>query len=203
MNEQLIDRIAKLKAEVARSSSPSQGLARVEKQYRRLRTLFVTTVVLLTVAVCAIARDTPKSNEISTTRLVVTDADGRTRAEISTNASGPFLRLYDASGTARLVVSILKDMPNVTLANSKGLGVVNLAVQSYGSGLVLADNQGALRAQLDVGEDGPRLYLEDKKGFSATVGNFYFSDDPAKNKKSVAASIVLAQKDLGRIWSAP
>lgn len=94
-------------------------------------------------------------------------------------------------------------MPNVTLANSKGLGVAVLAVPSSGPGLVLADLQGTLHAQFDVGEDGPRLYLEDKKGFSATLGNYYFSDEPAKNKKTTAASLVLAQKDLGLIWSAP
>lgn len=185
-----------------------ERLAKIEAQYKRLKTPFVVAVliVVLTISFGAIAvamPDAQRASQLSTTRLVVTDTSGKMRAEIATGPTGPFLQMYDDTGTPRLTLSIMKNVPNLTLRNSKGFGAAMLGVQSYGPGLVLSDIQGALRAQLDVSDDGPRLYLEDKNGFSATVGNYWFGDDSTKNKKSVAASIVLAQKELGRIWSAP
>ena len=40
------------------------------------------------------------------------------------------------------------------------------------------------------------------RGFSATLGNYYFTAEDAKNQRTISASLVLANT-LGPIWQAP
>jgi hypothetical protein len=96
-------------------------------------------------------------------------------------------------------------MPAVTLGNEHGVGVAVLGAPATGPGLMLYDQYGIPRAQFDVGENGPRVYLEDGRGFSATLGNYYLvgDADAAQNKKSIAASLVLAHSSTGTIWQVP
>jgi hypothetical protein len=156
-----------------------------------------STIALLT------SCNTQKAREISTGRIILIDENGKTRAEMVVTPDGPALKLYDASGKPRLVVGLVHDAPAVTLGNASGVGVAVLGAPATGPGLMLYDQHGSPRAQFDVGEDGPRVYLEDQEGFSATLGNYYFTADGAKNKKTIAASLVLAHRSLGTIWQAP
>ena len=180
-----------------------ENLYKAERRNRRLNALLFLLSALIGVLALLKSRDSRKAAEFSTSHLVLTDGTGKTRAEMVAASDGPSLKLYDTSGKTRLAVALVNDIPTVTLGNADGIGVAAFGAPATGPGLMLYDQAGFPRAQFDVGESGPRLYLEDRKGFSATLGNFYFVDDAAKNKKTIAASLVLAHRTLGTIWQAP
>jgi hypothetical protein len=178
--------------------------ARIEKLERANRRLQLAGVAVLILAAAGLlsANRHSKSEIIEARQFLLRDARGQARGGLIVTAEGPALELYDASQKLRLNLSISGDMPNLTLKDGNGTGVLVLADVPAGPGLMLYDRLGNPRVQLDVAKSGPRLFLEDEKGFSTTVGS-YFTGDPKTDEKLRAASVVLAQKDLGVLWRAP
>jgi len=172
----------------------------LEKANRRMRYLGVAALTLATVVLLSAQSRNPRTLEAE--HFILKDAKGKMLGGLLATDDGPALEFYDANGTLRVNLSVFHGVPNLTLKDANGTGTAIFADPPSGPGIMLYDRSGNPRAQLDVGKSGPRLYLQDEKGFSATVGA-YFTGDPAKDEKLRAASVVLAQKELGVLWRVP
>ncbi|MCP9468921.1 MAG: hypothetical protein NNA31_02860 [Nitrospira sp.] len=133
----------------------------------------------------------PDRRMIATERLIVTDRDGKARAQLAVSEEGePRLDLADKSGKSRLTLALTKeDGAEVRLNSKDGDPRVRLAVLSKGEprldltmerdGRVLASlglspegwpelrlkgKEGTAEATLMFVDGAPRVFLEDKKG---------------------------------------
>lgn len=108
-------------------------LEKLEKQNKRLRRIGVISLVLL--STLTIAGVAAPNRTIEAEKLVIKDANGRTKVELSSSDAGPDLRFLDEVGTVRLSIGIYAGAPNVTLFNQDSKQVATLVSDDTGSQL--------------------------------------------------------------------
>lgn len=105
-------------------------------------------------------------NEVTTTKLVLTDAAGGTRAILSVvEGFGPSLVLYGENGKAGAAVAFPPEGPTIALYDRNGQLRTRLAaIEGSGPSLVLSDAKRRPRVQLSTVGEVPQLILLNDAG---------------------------------------
>ena len=126
-------------------------LARLERQNRTLRRVFIAiaTLAALVVAPTLTGADDKASGaatleRVSTKRLEVVDAAGQPRIVLDTTGNRPALQILDSAGTPRVIVALTKkDAPMVSLRSPEKRSQLTLiAPKGQGGHVVLFDKEG-------------------------------------------------------------
>jgi len=157
-----------------------------------------------------LAQDEP-SKVIEAERFVLRDAQGRMRAELSTNfAPLPLLLFYDERGERRTTVGqhavlvagpddsyvmLSPDEVQITDANGDRLRL-------NPDSLTISEDDGSFVSI--AGGDTPRIEIIDEEGFQAVLGSTGTVETrTGKTNQTSAASLILFGKDKKVLWSAP
>ena len=162
-------------------------------------------------------------SEVVTERVVLVDADGRTRATLRMSEGVPSLILYDTDGTVRAILRVSAEGPALHLLGSKTKAGLELTVGEAGPDVSLFDASGKRRLTLDVSRflpdapDAPGLMMCDPNGAPTLVLKslenspsvcLFDSSNPDGNTsvqivmESEGPSLVCV-KDGRELWSAP
>lgn len=111
-------------------------------------------------------------SEVATEKLVLVDADGKTRASLCMPDGVPSLILHDAEGNVRAILRVSADGPSLHLLDSKTRTGLELTVGEDGPDVALFDANGKQRLTLKVNrfESGvPSLSMRDPNGAASVV----------------------------------
>src|SRR5882672_6791106 len=84
-------------------------------------------------------------SEVVTERVVLVDADGKTKATLCLSERGPELDLYDEDGNRRAILGVSAEGPFLALYNAKTRERLELIVDKSGPGLGMLDADGNAR----------------------------------------------------------
>ena len=153
----------------------------------------------------AAAPETPKS--ISAESFILKDSNGKVRAELSLDGSGPSLKLRNQAGVALVTLALNDGAPGgplLLMSDAQHHGSMTLSVlEGNGSQVSLIGERPDVQLRLGVTPDGTSLELSDKDGFATSIGNGNEVGKNGKVKKTTAASVVLYGKDRKVLWSQP
>jgi len=159
-------------------------------------------------------------------KFILTDANGKTKAELGLSDNMPHLMLYGSNGkAAKVAIFATKEGGSANFFGADGSARALLETTEDGAILNLFDGNGN-RAHLGVGTvdmrmpagdsaksgyliiygqvPGPSLVIEDKQGFSAVVGSTGVRiPETGESTRTSAASLKLFGKDGTQLWSAP
>ena len=104
--------------------------------------------------------------EIVTSRVVLTDAAGGTRAILSVvEGFGPSLVIYGENGKAGAALAMPPEGPTLALYDKNGQLRLRLAaIESTGPSLVLSDGKHRTRAQFAIVGEAPSMMLLNESG---------------------------------------
>jgi hypothetical protein len=203
----------------------AQRLEKLERQNRRLMQVGVLALAFL-FSVVWMGQAPRKLRPIEADRFTLKDSDGKKRAELLIEESGPGLVLYDTTGRRIGRFGGVSNGAGLSLQSIEGGARLSLASQPEGPHLLLFDPSGKFRTELGAGEKGPyvllhdsngspraalvldneqpRLQLSDSAGFTAILGSnpLVTADSPAV-QKTHAASLLFFGKEREILWRAP
>jgi hypothetical protein len=107
--------------------------------------------------------------EVVTEKIVLVDADGKTRASLCMPDGVPSLILHDAEGNIRAVLRVSPEGPALHLLDAKTKAGLELTVGDSGPNVSLFDVNGKQRLSQEVIESGPGLKLVNENGKSAVA----------------------------------
>ena len=96
--------------------------------------------------------------------FIVEDENGKTRAMLNVNDSGPALIMVDAKGMPRVGLTVRNNRASLDLLDAAGEIRAMLVVLEEGPVLSIDDENGEACAILRVDKNGPRLTMFDKRG---------------------------------------
>lgn len=123
----------------------SDRLEKLERQNRRLRQMLLA-ILVVTGTGWLLAADKPNLQPITTEKLTLRDASGKTRALLEVGADGPILRFLDAKGKD---LATLSTTPDAVLFQFFGGGTrlrSGLALEKDGVALVYYNRDGNLQS---------------------------------------------------------
>ncbi len=159
-------------------------------------------------------------SEVVTEKLVLVDADGKTRATLRMSEGVPGLILYDTNGNVCAILRVSAEGPSLHLMDSKTKVALELKVGDAGTNVSLFDANGKQRLTLEVTrfESGvPSLSMRGPNGAPCVVVSA-LEDSPgvclfdAKNPDgNTSVQITMGRegpslvcvKDGKVLWSAP
>ena len=137
-------------------------LARLEAENRRLRRA-LPLVLLAAVVPILVAADKGSGKVVEVTKLVLKDANGKARAELSTQKDGSAaLAMLDEQGGTVTKLSGMTSGPILEMAGGEG-GSVWLTSSSTGASLSLAKGNGELALATNASGQ-PSIKLQDREG---------------------------------------
>jgi hypothetical protein len=142
-----------------------ERLRRLERANRALG-LIAAALVLGLAAAWSAAAVRAQGGELVTSKLVLTDAAGGTRAILSVvEGFGPSLVLYGENGKAGAAVAFPPEGPTIALYDRNGQLRTRLAaIEGSGPSLVLSDARRKPRVQLSLIGEVPGLVLLNEAG---------------------------------------
>jgi hypothetical protein len=111
-------------------------------------------------------------SEVVTEKLVLVDAEGKTRATLRMFEGEPMLGLNDAEGTNRVCLRVSAKGPYLGLFDAKGNTSVVMTAGEHGPAAILYDANGKERLTLEITqfESGtPRLSMHNANGMASVV----------------------------------
>jgi hypothetical protein len=209
-----------------------ERLAALEKQNRRLRR--AGALILAGVGVVVLTGQVlPKNRTVEAERFVLTDANGKSRAELSLDHNSAQLALYDQEGRqgVSLTTDALGNTSTLNLYNRYGLrvavsafldsGAVSLAEKKepsdwqyhfeladhgapdHHSTLSLWNAKGKAQSLLAADATGPSLELKTSEGPATVIGSTALATNPDETRRTSAASVVMLDKEGKVLWHAP
>jgi hypothetical protein len=199
-------------------------IERLEKENRRLKAAVLTFGVLVT-ALLLMGQGRP-DRVVTAQKFILTDAHGKTKAELGLSDDFPHLMLYGTHGkTANVAIFATEEGGAVNFFGADRSARALLQTTEDGAVLNLFDSNGN-RAHLGVGTidvrrpegdsaksgylvvygevPGPSLVINDKQGFSAVIGSTGLRiPETGESSRTSAASLKLFAKDGKQLWSAP
>jgi hypothetical protein len=149
--------------------------------------------------------ETPKS--ISAENFILKDSNGKVRAELTLDGSGPSLKLRNQAGVALVTLALNDGAPGgplLLMSDALHHSSMTFSVlEGNGSQLSLIGARPDVQLRLGVTPDGTSLELSDKDGFATSIGSGVVAEKNGKVKKATAASLVLYGKDRKVLWSQP
>ncbi|OFV99187.1 MAG: hypothetical protein A3F68_00590 [Acidobacteria bacterium RIFCSPLOWO2_12_FULL_54_10] len=163
------------------SISLASRVEKLERQNRRMKQA-ATAACILVAAVIFLGQSPAPGRSVEAQEFVLTDSNGTARARLGLRSDVPGLILYDESGEkARAFLGVVGDGP----------------------GLYLSDADGKVRAMLKVTENQPAIVLSDTDGFKTQIGHSILeAEDPADDKETSAATVVLSGQSQTLVWDA-
>jgi hypothetical protein len=139
--------------------------------------------------------------------FVLKDANGKVRAELSMNGTGPGLKLRDANGVPLVTLALNDDSPEgplMLLSDPQHHASVSVSVlNGMGSQLSLVGERPDIQARMVVAPAGTSFEMSDSDGFTTSIGNGLQAGKGKQPKQTTAASITLYGKDRKLLWSTP
>ncbi len=139
--------------------------------------------------------------------FVLKDANGKVRAELSMNGTGPGLKLRDANGVPLVTIALNDDSPEgpmMLMSDPAHHAAVSISVlNGMGSQLSLSGERPDIQARMAVAPAGTSFELSDSDGFTTSIGNGLQAGKGKQAKQTTAASITLYGKDRKLLWSTP
>lgn len=108
-------------------------------------------------------------SEVVTEKLVLVDAEGKTRASLCMPDGVPSLILHDGEGNVRAVLRVSPEGPALHLLDAKTKAGLELTVGDSGPNVSLFDVNGRQRLTQEVIEAGPGVKLLNENGRSAVA----------------------------------
>lgn len=140
--------------------SLEQRLAELERSHDRLRRLaFAGIVLLVAFASLGTASESPQPPNLVARSIQLLDDDGKLRILINHRAG---ISLLDQEGRPRAVLSLDATGPGLALYGSTSRVGAILSVNDAGPALAMRDNGGKTRAVLTAIDQGPALILSDE-----------------------------------------
>jgi len=116
-------------------------------------------------------------SEVATEKLVLVDAEGKTRASLCMPAGVPSLVLHDPEGNVRAILRVSPEGPALHLLDAKTKAGLELTVGDSGPDVSLFDVNGKQRLTFDIASPGksgyesglPGLIMRDPNGTASVV----------------------------------
>lgn len=176
-------------------------LENLETQNKRLKR--VGTVLFLLLGVLIVAGVAAPNRTIEADKFVIKDANGKTRAELSSSDAGPELNFLDERGTLRLSVGIYAGEPSIVLFDQDSKQVATLVSDESGSQLWFGTGPtekplAAIGTNLTLGKDGKLsqasfIRLCDRKGHDRVELEY----SPMFNEASIQVSGTNEKETVG------
>jgi hypothetical protein len=176
-----------------------QQLETAQRNLKRWMLVLLSACALVPLLGLTSASDTT----VDTRRLIVRDAQGRMRGELTVQG-GPQLRLFDVAGESVAELAAADSGPILKLGlHGKSGGQIEATIAAGEPAIRLYDRDGKLAMNF-VGQRGqPLIKIIDARNYSAAIGSTELRNaNTGKISKRSAASIVLAGEDREVIWSA-
>jgi len=146
-------------------------------------------------------------DQLEAHNFVLKDNNGKVRAELSMNGTGPGLKLRDANGVALVTLALNDDSPEgplMLMSDPQHHAGVSISVlNGMGSQLSLVGERPDIQARMAIAPAGSSFEISDSEGFTTSIGNGLQTGKGKQPKQTTAASITLYGKDRKLLWSTP